>query len=365
MNMFPGRLGLQQRVLPRYRIPFFDLLAMRCEGGLSVLAGAPLAIEGINAATKLTKGEFNLAKNLYFMDPSSPMYFCWQKGIVDWLEAWDPDTLVIEANPRYLHSLLAIKWMHRREKPVIGWGLGVPRTGNVVERVFRLKFLNYLDGIIAYSKRGVEEYHQLGLKNISLAFNTVAPKPQWEFPDRGIGIQGSLNVLFVGRLQARKRIDILLQACQMLPEPLQPRLVIVGDGPALDELKILARSIYPNTDFVGGVYGGDLAEFFLSADLFALPGTGGLAVQEAMSYGLPIIVAKGDGTQDDLVTTKNGWQVPSGDLNAFFNALKEALSDVYALRRKGEESYRIVSEQVNIQVMLDQFVDAISKIAYS
>ena len=40
---------------------------------------------------------------------------------------------------------------------------------------------------------------------------------------------------------------------------------------------------------------------FAGADLFVLPGTGGLAVQEAMSYALPVIVAKGDGTQEDLV----------------------------------------------------------------
>ena len=36
---FPGRLGLQQRVLPAYRAPFFDLLAGACQGGLSVFAG--------------------------------------------------------------------------------------------------------------------------------------------------------------------------------------------------------------------------------------------------------------------------------------------------------------------------------------
>ena len=63
-----------------------------------------------------------------------------------------------------------------------------------------------------------------------------------------------------------------------------------------------------------------------------MPGTGGLAAQQAMTYGLPLIVAKGDGTQDDLVRPENGWQVPAGDQSGFSEALRLALSDVGRLR---------------------------------
>ena len=39
-NRFSGRLALQQRVLPAYRVPFFDLLAQACERGLSSDSGS-------------------------------------------------------------------------------------------------------------------------------------------------------------------------------------------------------------------------------------------------------------------------------------------------------------------------------------
>lgn len=39
MNKYSGRLALQQRVLPSYRVPFFDLLAGHCENGMSLFAG--------------------------------------------------------------------------------------------------------------------------------------------------------------------------------------------------------------------------------------------------------------------------------------------------------------------------------------
>ena len=295
------------------------------------------------------------------VDPSSSLYICRQKGILDWLELWNPDLLVIEANARYLSSHHAIRWMHRRQKYVIGWGLGVPRSGKLLERLMRSYFLNMLDGIIAYSNRGVAEYRQLGLKNVFLAHNAAVPKPAWVLPNRKMESHKPLMVLFVGRLQRRKRVEILIKACQMMPEKDQPRLVIIGDGPASEDLKNLAGAIYPQTRFPGAIYGNELANYFLSADLFTLPGTGGLAIQEAMSYGLPVIVAKGDGTQDDLVTPENGWQVPPGELDAFTDMLRIALSDCPGLRRKGAESFRIVSEKINIQVMVDKFIDAFNK----
>ncbi|MDO8753850.1 MAG: glycosyltransferase, partial [Anaerolineales bacterium] len=106
----------------------------------------------------------------------------------------------------------------------------------------------------------------------------------------------------------------------------------------------------------------ELKPYFEQADLFVLPGTGGLAVQEAMSYGLPVIVAKGDGTQDDLVREGNGWQINPEDYGALVSTMQNALSDMARLRKMGAESYRIVSEEINIQKMADVFVRALNSV---
>jgi len=137
-------------------------------------------------------------------------------------------------------------------------------------------------------------------------------------------------------------------------------LMIVGDGPERTALESLAKEIYPSAEFIGAKHGAELKPYFAQADLFVLPGTGGLAVQEAMSYGLPVIVAKGDGTQDDLVRKKNGWQIPPEDYDALLAAMKNALSDIARLREMGKESFRIVSEEINIQKMADVFVTALN-----
>ncbi len=286
---------------------------------------------------------------------------------MDWLKDCQPDALIVEANPRYLATSSAVKWMHSQGKPVIGWGLGSPPPSGWFagpRRLARLRFLRQFDALISYSARGAEQYALLGYPadRIFVAPNATAPAPTFPMPVRTDGFGERPVVLYVGRLQARKRLDDLIRACAALPESLQPKLVIVGDGPERERLVSLAGLTYPSTEFAGAKFGADLTPYFTAADLFVLPGTGGLAVQEAMSYGLPVIVARGDGTQDDLVRPGNGWQIPNEDYPALLSAQQEALSGPARLRRMGAESYRIVREEINIEKMVGVFVEALDKL---
>jgi len=358
MKTFPGRLALQQRILPSYRVPFFDLLAEACEGGLSVFAGEARTSESIHAG-RPRLAAYSPARNLHIF--SGPAYLLVQRGLIEWLEGWRPDALIVEANPRYLSTPAAVRWMHARGLPVLGWGLGSPPiTGPLADlrRSRRLGFLSRFDGLISYSRRGADEYAALGFppERVFVAHNSVSPAPARP-PTAKPEAVSTPTLLYVGRLQARKRLDLLLQACAVL-EP-RPRLIIVGDGPERDHLHTLAASIFPSVEFAGEHHGEALAPYFAAADLFVLPGTGGLAVQEAMSHGLPVIVAQGDGTQDDLVRAGSGWQVSPDDLEALRSAMQEALSDLPRLRSMGAEAYRIVTEEINLERMVESFVEAL------
>jgi len=101
MNRFPGRLALQQRVLPNYRAPFFDLLASACEGGLSLFTGLPRPSEGITTAQTLQIAKYHLGKNINLLQGS--FYLCYQPGLSDWLKTWDPDALIVDVEfPLYV-----------------------------------------------------------------------------------------------------------------------------------------------------------------------------------------------------------------------------------------------------------------------
>lgn len=364
---YAGRVGVQQRLLPSYRVVFIDTLAAACSHGLSIFAGESGPGEAIATTRNLNLASFYPARNRHFGRVDSAYYFIWQQGLIDWLEDWQPDALILEANPRYINSRQAIRWMHARQRPVIGWGLGAPQytsTGMFTNflRKLRSNFLLSLDALIAYSHRGADEYKAQGFpaEKIYIAQNAVSTRPAKPYPERTTGPGERRTVLFVGRLQVRKRIDNLLVACANLPEAIRPALWIVGDGPARTDFEALAQKIYPEARFLGAVHGPELARLFRDADLFVLPGTGGLAVQEAMSYGLPVIVAEGDGTQNDLVRSENGWLVPPDDQARLQLALGEALSNSDRLRHMGRESYRIVSQEINVETMVESFIQALN-----
>jgi glycosyltransferase involved in cell wall biosynthesis len=254
--------------------------------------------------------------------------------------------------------------MHRRKRPVIGWGLGAPKTSRT-ETTLRRNFLNSLDGVIAYSRAGAQQYIESGFKpeRVFIAPNAVAPRPAQKPAVRSAEFQdGRASLLFIGRLQERKRLDVLIQSCARLPEKIQPGLTIIGDGPERSRLESLAQSIYPQAQFPGAKHGLELEPYFTNTDLFVLPGTGGLAVQQAMAHGLPVIVGEADGTQSELVKPQNGWLLPNANAGTLSVALQEAISDVSRLRQMGEVSYHIVDQEINLELMVQGFINAIETI---
>lgn len=377
IDHFPGKVAIQQRVLPVYRAEFFDALAEMCNGGVSLLVGDKHAEESLQTTNKLQNAQVQYTRNLHFSRINSPYYALWQSGFVSWLEDCEPDILVIEANPRYLSSKGAVDWMHARGKPVVGWGLGAPPiyTGSSVFRRFiarrqqnsRHNFLHQLEALIAYSRQGAEQYRTEGIptERIFVAPNAVARKPSTIAPLRAQKFDQKLVILFVGRLQERKKVDNLIIACSHLGESIAPALWIVGDGPARKSLQALAGVVYPDTEFFGQLHGEELKKKFIGADLFVLPGTGGLAVQEAMSYGLPVIVAEGDGTQNDLVRGGNGWLIPAGDLSSLHEVLSDALSDPDRLRMMGEKSFQIVKDEINVEHMVEVFIRVFTTVKFA
>ena len=87
--------------------------------------------------------------------------------------------------------------------------------------------------------------------------------------------------VYAGRVAVEKNIDAFLKL------DLPGSRCIIGDGPALKELK--AR--YPDVLFTGYQFGKDLAEHLAAADVFVFPSrtdTFGIVMLEAMACGLPV-----------------------------------------------------------------------------
>lgn len=156
-------------------------------------------------------------------------------------------------------------------------------------------------------------------------------------------------VLFAAKLLPRKRPDDLLRAAARLNElGVVFHVVIVGSGEMDAELHALAQHLgLPNNHFVGFINQAALPRVYGACDVFVLPSEDepwGLAVNEAMCAGLPIVASSEIGCVPDLVHDgRNGGTFTAGSITGLTKALQSLLVDPGLRRRMGEASREIIA----------------------
>ena len=160
----------------------------------------------------------------------------------------------------------------------------------------------------------------------------------------GLG-KDALVVLFVGRLCKEKRPLDLIKAFEKINIK-DKTLIFVGGGVLADELNNYVDEKRIHTvRFTGFKPRAEILRFYLSADIFVLPSglePHGLVVNEAMCFGLPIIVSDQVGAAGDLVKHgENGFVYDCGDISQLAGCLEE-LADKATRDRYGQKSLELV-----------------------
>jgi glycosyltransferase involved in cell wall biosynthesis len=138
-------------------------------------------------------------------------------------------------------------------------------------------------------------------------------------------------LLYAGRIAREKNLGVLLEALALAVErdPLL-QLVLVGDGPARGELRVMARDlgVGDHVQFVGAVKRAEVDRYYAASDLFvfsSMTETQGLVVLEAMSYGLPAVAVQGGGAGEAVQDGHNG-RLVRNEAAAFAEAVLDAFS---------------------------------------
>lgn len=155
-------------------------------------------------------------------------------------------------------------------------------------------------------------------------------------------------ILFTGKLFQKKRPMDLLRAYSEIKDE-KKTLVFVGDGEQRNDLeKFVEEDKLENVHFVGFKNQTELAEFYILSDVFILPSgageTWGLVVNEAMCFGLPVIVSDVVGCGADLIRQgENGYIFPCGDVGSLKNSLEAIIRDKKSRENFGKKSLEIIS----------------------
>lgn len=182
------------------------------------------------------------------------------------------------------------------------------------------------------------------------AARRLAPRREQLRADLGINRDAGPVILMVGRLIPKKQPLHLLDAFRRVRAERQCTLLFVGSGELERELrqKVAAQKI-ADVAFAGFLDQTKIARAYAAADVFALISshdeTWGLVVNEAMNFGLPIIVSDKVGSGTDLVVEgRNGFVVPWSDSEALAAALARLIDSDDLRRCFGAASTEMISK---------------------
>jgi len=238
------------------------------------------------------------------------------KGILRQVKEEKPDGIIFQWNQTNLSEWTILFYCRRHKIPYGLWGCNYTRADLIkslasIRESLYVRLYRKAAVLVPYGSLYKQYLLNLGISEskIIVAQNTIdveaiAKRNQARTVDSFN--HKTVRILYVGALAPQKRVDSAIEAVsQLINEGVDISFDIVGGGRILEKLKSQlsekTAEIKSRIILHGAKYETELHGFFVNADVFLMPGTGGLGVNEAMAYGLPIISTIGDETVYDLI----------------------------------------------------------------
>ena len=271
---------------------------------------------------------------------SPPSFLRWSLFLEEFDRILTIIFLCIKEKPDYLYGIYFVP--HGLYAAIIGRIFNIPVIQELIgtdrNLVNRSKiYQKLLIGANRISVRGTNSLNQLsellGIPKenffISIAVNAIdfdLFKPE--------GSGKKYDLVYCGHLDQNKQVDLIIEAFfHVYKKNPELKLLIVGNGPERENLEAKASEyeINPNVTFVGRQDYEDIPELLNQSRVFIMASQSeGLPVAmiEALSCGLPVIVPDVGDISDIAIHEYNGWLVEENGLIAYEEALSAILNDI-------------------------------------
>ena len=169
-------------------------------------------------------------------------------------------------------------------------------------------------------------------------------------------------ILFVGRVASEKSIDKIIKALAIIKKRSngKEKLLIVGNGPAMDELQQLTRTLKLEEDviFAGTVSYEEIQHYYKMAYVFTIASTTetfGIVTIEALASGVPVVAVKAPGAVDILTDGLDGMLVDD-DVEKIANALNKIIREP-ELRERLSRGALKTSEKYSINKISERMLN--------
>jgi len=234
---------------------------------------------------------------------SKPLYY--QSGVVKLFWRKDFTTYFILGDPFCISSwiLVVLLRIFKPRKHIYFWSHGWYGKENIAKKLIKKVYFKLAHGIFLYGRHAKElmlgeGFHEdrLFVIHNSLYYD-IQKQLRESLSSSGIYRQHfgnkNGNLIFIGRLTAVKRLDLLIEALYYIKQKGREfNLTLIGNGTETDALKelVVARKLQAQVWFYGACYDETTnAELIYNADLCVAPGNVGLTAMHTMVFGTPVI----------------------------------------------------------------------------
>lgn len=261
----------------------------------------------------------------------------------------------------FLTAILSGKKIMLRGENPLNQELLKSRLNRFLKRIVLGTLFKFIGAFLYIGEENRKFYEYYGVPDKKLFFVPYAVDNEWFMNvaeklrlkkkelrrEEGIPEEAAV-ILFVGKLIPKKRPLDLLKTLKNLPK--NAFLVLVGDGVLREEIKEFAiKYDLKNVLITGFKNQSEVPRYYAMADIFALPSgpgeTWGLTVNEAMCFGLPVLVSNMVGSAADLVQSgRNGYIIPAGNTSELGERSTELLQNPELLERFGRGSLVVIEK---------------------
>lgn len=307
---------------------------------------------------------------------------------------WDARRILKRENPDVIHihntyflGLSALFWAKRFGIPVIATNHFMPENAilnlkgvnwlykplEFIIWKFLVWFHNQVDYVTSPTPTAVRLLNENGLKQpveaITNGIDTAVFHP-WVQTDSMVKKLGLATdrpiILYVGRIDGEKRLDVLVGAMPTVLAAQPAQLVLAGYGKAMDGLKSQIKRLGIEKDvlFTGFVDEDDKPALYNAASVFAISSPAELqsiVTLEAMASALPIVAVDVAALHELCHDGKNGYLFPHEDSDALAQKLNTLLSNPEQCGEFGQASFKLVHATHTTQVMYDSYESAYAK----
>jgi glycosyltransferase involved in cell wall biosynthesis len=242
--------------------------------------------------------------------------------------------------------------------------------GNLLARLVR-----QVDGFVAISEEIREGLLRDGIRPeriqridnfVDAAVFSPAEEGKGRMKER-LGFAGRALVLYSGRMVRRKGVEHLLASWHtVIREHPEARLLLLGDGPLLGDLEMMATRLRIADDvfFRGRV--DNVPEFLRAADLFVLPSLQeGMpnALLEAMACGLPSVASRIGGVVDVVTDGEEAILVPPGDSASLAAGIAIVLTDPALRERLSKGAVQRIESFFSLESRVPMYLSLYSRIS--